>query len=110
MSFGKLKLCLAFAPFLLACGPDCVALCEEAEEKDCPGWDVPDCERLCSELDDIAFESGCEEEVEAELSCYDEQEDICDGDDHCDDEIADVTDCFTDFCTDHPNNRECAGF
>ena len=93
----------------LGCSPDCVTLCEELEAERCEGWDLVDCERDCSEADDIAVESGCEAELDAQLDCYADEEDICDADRRCDDESMDFAECAADFCLDHPNNVECRG-
>ncbi len=75
----------------VACGPDCAALCEDAN--DCEGAEnVSDCEKSCEEAEKKAEAAGCESQYEEALSCRDDLEDICDLDD-CADERKALSEC-----------------
>jgi hypothetical protein len=109
------------APLLaIGCGTDCRLLCERREEANCEGdADAPDCEYQCKHEEDLVTNAGCESEYDDVLTCIDELDDICDmfppvcdpgahcKDPECDNEIKDLNDCYSDYCTDHPHNNEC---
>jgi hypothetical protein len=105
---------------LVACGTDCQLTCEKTEEADCFGdpVDVHDCERECKHTADLVLNAECDAEYDAYLVCIDDLDDVCEqfqncdssgdcSDPKCDNEIEDLVDCFTDYCTDHPRNNEC---
>jgi hypothetical protein len=79
MRFGMFVAVVALGSSVVACGPDCAALCEDA--KDCEGAEQAeggDCEKSCEEAEKKAEAAGCESQYEEALSCRDDQDDVCD--------------------------------
>jgi hypothetical protein len=107
---------------LYGCGPDCRLLCEEIEKADCEGnaaSDAIDCEYRCKHEQDLVTNAECQAEYDTYLLCIDDLDNICDAfpeycvegedcdDPKCDNELEELFECYTDYCTEHPRNNEC---
>lgn len=117
MRFDKLGLFLGLAAcsVLVACGPDCTSMCEEAQEDgSCfrtADGDDRNCEDYCEDVEELSSEDNadCEEELDELLSCMDDEDNACDAlADSCADEFNDMVECITDYCVDNLNNARCA--
>ena len=120
MLLKKLTLFVALGTcsLLVACGADCVDMCEQAQEDgDCyrelDGGDR-DCEALCEDVEEIAAEDNgdCEEELDELLDCMSDEDNVCDAIESgsCTDENNDLVGCLTDYCIDNPSHSSCDDF
>jgi hypothetical protein len=109
---------LGACSLLVACGADCVDMCEQAQEDgDCyqeiDGGDQ-DCEELCEDVEEIAAEDNgdCEEELDTLLDCMSSEDNACDAvqEGSCVDENNDFQDCIGDYCIDNPTHDSCGDF
>jgi hypothetical protein len=110
----ELAAVLALFPLLVACGADCVDMCEQAQEDgDCfrtVSGDDRNCEDFCEDVEELSSEDNgdCEEELDELVSCMNDAEDACDSlEDSCADELNDLGECINDYCTENPNNSRC---
>ena len=118
MLLKKLGLIVGISSLLIACGPDCVSSCEQAQEDgacfreiDADGNESDmDCENFCEDVEEIASEDNgdCEEDLDELLSCMNDEDDACDAlDDSCEDELDELGECISEFCTEHSSNNSC---
>ena len=105
---------LTLSSMLVACGADCVDMCEKAQEDgDCfrtLDGDDRNCEDYCEDIEELSSEDNgdCEEELDELISCMDDEENACDAlEDSCADELNDMSECLGDYCAENPNNGRC---
>ncbi|HEX5101665.1 MAG TPA: hypothetical protein VFV94_19270 [Polyangiaceae bacterium] len=79
--------------FVVGCGADCAALCED--QKGCEGADKDvNCEKTCEDAEKKAEAAGCESLYEDALSCLDDQDDVCKADKGCASENEALASCM----------------
>jgi hypothetical protein len=100
----------AVLPLTTACGSECVSLCEEAQEDgDC--WEGVDCEGYCDDVEKIAEDGKCDDELERYLSCIGEEENVCKAwTEGCFDSGYAFNNCARDYCEAKDYPAECEGF
>ena len=119
MRFNKL---LAVVPFafiaLVGCKPSCEGMCDKMQDEDCKDFDHDSCMHLCIMVEDMQEDTDkCDDEYDALISCYNDQDDICktqefddDGElKKCKSESKDFVTCMSDYCADHDSSDYCKG-
>lgn len=93
---------LALAPFLAACGHDCVGVCEEAQDGNCTYISSP-CDQVCGAVETIG---PCEDDLDAYLGCLGGPGDVCDS--QCGSKEINLYACISAFCESNPSDGACA--
>jgi len=107
---------LALTSLLVGCGPDCVSLCEQAQDEgDCfdevsSDGDTrdTDCEDFCEDVEEVVDEekAGCEDEYDELLSCMSDADNACDSlEDECEDDRDELEECIADYCDDNSSDE-----
>ncbi len=99
MRLGLAAVIAGLSGGLAGCGPDCVSLCEEADEQRC--WNGVSCDTYCEMLDEVAAESGCEDEADEAIACSADQIDVCNTDVRCAPEENRFAQCTFSYCVGH---------
>jgi hypothetical protein len=99
----KMVWILAVATFVVGCGHDCVALCEEGNS--CPGAIKVDCANSCQTWESLNEPASCEDQYDDYLTCIENQDDMCKEGEQCNSKIADYADCLAGYCINLQTDR-----
>lgn len=87
---------------------DCAGLCDAFAE--CQGSDPSTCLDSCDQQQSFIDESGCNTEWSGYIDCLLGVEDLCNfNGEECIDQAIEYSDCFSAFCSSHPNSSGCGG-